>query len=106
MDLYCARQDRTFEVIADVGSAVNCPKKGLKRQLNDVLADRIGRFFMTQKDRLLRLGAEQILAIWEARRVEVVILNQGEETAFEEELAQDALECPTLCGRSCNCSTV
>ncbi len=49
---YCARQDWTFEVVSDLGSGMNDPKKGLNRLLNDILADRIGRLVMTHQDRL------------------------------------------------------
>jgi predicted site-specific integrase-resolvase len=45
---------------------------------------------------LLRFGAELVFAICEAKNVEVVILNQGEETTFEEDLAQDVLEIITV----------
>jgi predicted site-specific integrase-resolvase len=51
---------------------------------------------LTHKDRLLRFGAELIFAICEAREVEVVILNQGEDTSFEEDLARDVLEIITV----------
>jgi predicted site-specific integrase-resolvase len=44
----------------------------------------------------LRFGAELIFAICEAKQVEVVILNQGEDTAFEEDLANDVLEIITV----------
>ncbi len=44
----------------------------------------------------MRLGAEVVFAICEAKHVEVVILNQGEDTTFEEELAQDVLEIITV----------
>ena len=71
-------------------------KKGLKRLLNDILADRVGRLVVTHKDRLLRFGAELVFAICEAKQVEVVILNQGEDMTFEEELAQDVLEIITV----------
>ena len=96
LEIYCARQGWTFEVVADFGTGVNYHKTGLKRLLNDILADRVGRLVVTHKDRLVRFGAELVFAIWEAKRVEVVILNQGEDTAFEEELAQDVLEIITL----------
>ncbi len=82
--------------MADLGSGVNYHKKGLKRLLNDILADRIGRLVVTHKDRLLRFGAELVFAICEAKQVEVVILNHGEDTTFEEELAQDVLEIITV----------
>jgi predicted site-specific integrase-resolvase len=96
LELYCARQGWTFEVVADLGSGMNYHKKGLKRLLNDILADRVGRLVVTHKDRLLRFGAELVFAICEAKQVEVVILNQGEDTTFEEELAQDVLEIITV----------
>jgi predicted site-specific integrase-resolvase len=75
---------------------MNDHKKGLKRLLNDILADRIGRLVITHKDRLLRLGAELVFAICEAKHVEVVILNQGEDTTFEEEWVPDVLDIITV----------
>jgi len=47
LELYCARQGWTFEGIADLGSGMNYHKKGLKRLLNDILADRVGRLVVT-----------------------------------------------------------
>jgi predicted site-specific integrase-resolvase len=96
LELYCARQGWTFEVIADLGSGMNYHKKGLKRLLNMILADEVGRLVITHKDRLLRFGAELVFAICEAKQVEVVILNQGEDTSFEEDLAKDVLEIITV----------
>ena len=96
LELYCARQGWTFTVVADLGSGMNYRKKGLKRLLNDVVEGRIGRLVITHKDRLLRLGAELVFAICEAKEVEVVILNQGEDTSFEEDLAKDMLEIITV----------
>lgn len=85
-----------FEEIADLGSGMNYNKKGLKRLLDDVVEGRIGRLVITHKDRLLRFGAELVFAICEAKNVEVVILNQGEDTTFEEDLAKDVLEIITV----------
>ena len=96
LELYCARQGWTFTVVADLGSGMNYHQKGLKRLLNDVVEGRIGRLVITHKDRLLRLGAELVFAICEAKQVEVVILNQGEDTSFEEDLAKDMLEIITV----------
>ncbi len=87
LELYCARQGWTFEVVADSGSGMNYRKKGLKRLLDEMVEGRIGRLVITHKDRLLRFSTELVFAICEAKQVEVVILNQGEDTAFEEDLA-------------------
>lgn len=96
LELYCARQGWNFEVIADLGSGMNYHKKGLKRLLDAIIDGQIGRLIITHKDRLLRLGAELVFAICAAKNVEVVILNQGEDTTFEEDLAKDVLEIITV----------
>lgn len=96
LELYCARQGWTYEIISDLGSGMSYHKKGLKRLLNDILAEKVGRLVISHKDRLLRFGAELIFAICEAKQVEVVILNQGEDTTFEEDLAKDVLEIITV----------
>ena len=96
LELYCAKQGWTFEVVSDLGSGINYHKKGLKRLLDDLLEGRIGRLVLTHKDRLLRFGAELVFSICEAKAVEVVILNQGEDTTFEEDLAKDVLEIITV----------
>lgn len=96
LELYCAQQDWTFELISDLGSGVNYYKKGLKRLLNEILAVNVGRLVITHKDRLLRLGAELVFSICEAKQVEVVIVNKGEDTTFEEDLATDVLEIITV----------
>lgn len=71
-------------------------KKGLQTLLNDILDNKVERLVITHKDRLLRFGAELVFMVCEARDVEVVIINQGEELSFEQELAQDVLEIITV----------
>lgn len=92
LEMYCAKQGWTFEVVSDLGSAMNYQKKGLKRLLNAIIDDKVGRLVLTHKDRLLRFGAELVFAICEIKAVQVIILNQGEDTTFEEDLAKDVLE--------------
>ena len=96
LELYCAQQGWAFEVVTDLGSGMNYRKKGLKRLLAQVIDGSVGRLVITHQDRLLRFGAELVFAICEARDVEVVILNQGEDTTFEEDLAKDVLEIITV----------
>lgn len=96
LELYCAQQGWTFEFISDLGSGMNYSKKGLKRLLNEILIGNVGRLVITHKDRLLRFGAELVFSICEAKQVEVVIVNKGEDTTFEEDLGQDVLEIITV----------
>ena len=96
LELYCAKQGWTFEVVSDLDSGMNYQKKGLNRLLNAIIDDKVGRLVLTHKDRLLRFGAELVFAICEIKSVQVIILNQGEDTTFEEDLAKDVLEIITV----------
>lgn len=96
LELYCAQQGWTFELISDLGSGMNYYKKGLKRLLNEIMGGNVGRLVITHKDRLLRFGTELVFSLCEAKQVEVVIVNTGEDTTFEEDLATDVLEIITV----------
>jgi excisionase family DNA binding protein len=96
LELHCAANGWTFEVITDLGSGINYHKKGLKKLLADIIAGRVERLVIAHKDRLLRFGAELIFAICECKDVEVVIVNKGQETTFEEDLTKDILEIITV----------
>ena len=92
----CLAHGWNYEVIQDLGSGMNYHKKGLKRLLDRILEKKVKRLVLAHKDRLLRFGAELIFALCEARHVEVIIVNQGEDTSFEEELTKDVLEIMTV----------
>ena len=96
LEVYCAQNGWTFTILSDLGSGMNYHKKGLRRLLSAILNGHVGRLVITHKDRLLRFGAELVFAICEAKNVEVVILNQREDTTFEEDLARDVLEIITV----------
>lgn len=96
LELHCAANGWAFEVITDLGSGINYHKKGLKKLLSELIAGRVERLVITHKDRLLRFGAELIFAICECKDVEVVIVNKGQETTFEEDLTKDVLEIITV----------
>ena len=97
LELYCAEHGYKYELITDLGSGMNYYKKGLTTLISRILDDGVKRLVLTHKDRLLRFGAELIFSICEAKGVEVVIINRGEEKAsFEEDLAKDVQEIVTV----------
>ena len=75
---------------------MNNRKRGLQKLLNQTIAGDVGRIVLNHKDRLLRFGAELVFAVCEIKNVEIVILNQGEDTSFEQDPAQDLLEIITV----------
>lgn len=97
LESYCASRGFDYEIIQDLGSGMNYYKKGLTKLLNLILEGQVQRLVLTHKDRLLRFGAELVFSICEAKEVEVIIINKGEENIrFEEELAKDVLEIITV----------
>lgn len=97
LEMYCSKQGFNYEVIQDLGSGMNYYKKGLTKLLNLILEGEVKRLVLTHKDRLLRFGAELVFSICEAKDVEVIIINKGDENPkFEEELAKDVLEIITV----------
>ena len=96
LELFCSKNGWRFEIISDFGSGMNYYKKGLTKLLEAILDDRVGRLVLTHKDRLLRFGSELVFSICEAKGVEVVIINKGDDTTFEEDLAADVLEIITV----------
>ena len=97
LELYCSKHGYKYEVIQDLGSGMNYYKKGLTKLIDLILDNQVQRLVLTHKDRLLRFGAELIFSICEAKNIEVIIINQGDEApSFEEELAKDVLEIITV----------
>ena len=79
LEMYCAKNGFNYEVIQDLGSGMNYYEKGLTKLLNLILEGQVKRLVLTHKDRLLRFGAELVFAICEAKEVEIIIINKGEE---------------------------
>ena len=96
LELYCASNGWSFELISDLGSGLNYKKKGLQKLIKDILNDKVEKLVITHKDRLLRFGAELIFQICKEKDIEVIIINKSENSTFEENLAQDVLEIMTV----------
>jgi putative resolvase len=96
LEMYCSAKGWSFSVIKDLGSGMNYNKRGLKQLLEQIMNGQICRLVLTHKDRLLRFGAELIFSLCAVKNVEVIIINQGDEPSFEEELAKDVLEIITV----------
>ncbi len=92
LEAYCAAKGWRCEVIRDLGAGMNSRQRGLNRLLELMMTPQMKRLVLTHKDRLLRFGAELVFTLCELQGIEVVIIHQGEQPSFEEELAQDVLE--------------
>ena len=96
LEAYCAAKGWRTQIIRDLGSGMNCNKRGLQQPLEMILRRRMNRLVLTHKDCLLRFGAELVFSLCEMQGIEVVIIHKGERPSFKEELANDVLEIITV----------
>ncbi|HKY99557.1 MAG TPA: IS607 family transposase, partial [Rhabdochlamydiaceae bacterium] len=93
---FCAANGWTYEIIQDLGSGLNYQKRGLRKLIQSICSSKIDRLILTNKDSLLRFGAELIFSLCEQFGIEVVIINKNENSSFEDDLVQDVLEIITV----------
>ena len=96
LEAYCAAKGWRTETIKDLGSGMNYRKEGLQKLLELILRRKIRWLVITHKDHLLRFGADLVFTLCEIQGVEIVIIHEGEQPSFEEELAQDVQEIITV----------
>ncbi|MDE5083442.1 MAG: IS607 family transposase [Trichodesmium sp. St18_bin1] len=92
LEVYCTNRGWSYEIISDLGSGINYRKKGLVKLLKLITTYQVERLVLSHKDQLLRLGSDLIFSLCEQFGVEVVIINNSENSTVEEDLATDLLE--------------
>jgi predicted site-specific integrase-resolvase len=83
------------EVVTDIGSGLNCRKKGLLHVMELLLRGEVRRLVIENKDRLLRFGADLLFKVCQFMGAEVVI-TQGDDAADEASLVKDVLAIITV----------
>lgn len=96
LSTYCSVNGWNFAVIEDLGSGLNYKKKGLTLLIEKISSSQVERLVLTNKDRLLRFGSEIIFKLCDMHNVEIVIINENEESTFEQDLVRDVLEIITV----------
>ncbi|UKA04880.1 IS607 family transposase [Photobacterium damselae] len=85
------------EVIKDLGSGLNCKKKGLTKLLKMIIGGEIKTLVLTHMDRLIRFGHEIITKLCEWFDTQVHIINNVDDVPFEQQLATDVITLMTVC---------
>ena len=86
----------SIQVYTDIGSGLNCKKRGLTALVKLLLTGRVKERVMTYKDRLLRFGSELIFLICDCYNVKVTILNDDGTKTVETQMAEDILAILTV----------
>lgn len=84
------------QVYTDIGSGLNCKKRGLIALVKLLLTGRVKELTLTYKDRLLRFGSELIFLICDFYHVKVTILNDDGTKGVETQMTEDILAILTV----------
>jgi putative resolvase len=68
------------EVLADLGSGLNCKKPRLKKLLSLIVSGQMSKLILTHKDRLLRFGHELVFHLCALFSVDVEIIEASKQS--------------------------
>ena len=92
---YLLAQGKPFEIISDVGSGINCRRKGLLELLDRINQGEVEKVVILYKDRLSRFGFELIEYIALLHGCEIEIIDNTQKTE-QEELVEDLVQTITV----------
>jgi putative resolvase len=85
---------RVKQVVTEVGSGLNGPRRGLLRILSD---PKVGRIVVEHRDRFARFGVDELAALLAAHGQSLVVVEEGEQKL---DLVQDFVDVVTsMCTR-------
>lgn len=76
---------------SEITSGMNEDRKLFNKIIEDVCQNKIGKIYITYKDRLTRFGFKYFERLFAKYDCEIIILNSTSETTFEQELTQDLI---------------
>lgn len=91
---YCLSQGiKIDKVYQDIASGMNENRKDFNLLINDVISNKVDKVYISFKDRLTRFGFDYIKNIFAKYGVEIIILDDLEESNknFQDELTQDLI---------------
>ncbi len=92
---YLLAQGKPFEIISDVGSGINCRRKGLLELLDRINQGEVEKVVILYKDRLSRFGFELIEYMASLHGCEIEIIDNTQKTE-QEELVEDLVQIITV----------
>lgn len=95
MKLYLTAQGKPFEIISDIGSGINCKKKGLKELIKKISQNKVEKVVVLYKDRLLRFGFELVEYIASLYNCDIEIIDNTEKSE-QQELVEDLVQIITV----------
>jgi predicted site-specific integrase-resolvase len=91
LELFLAKQGKSFKIISDIGSGIDYSKSGLKELLKLISSNQVDTIYVLYKDRLVSFSFELIEEFAKLHNTKIEVINQTEDETDEEELVEDIL---------------
>lgn len=91
MRTYLNAQGNPYEIILDVGSGINCNRKGLQTLLRKITQNQVQKVVILNRDRLLLFGFELFEYLARLYDCEIEIVDNSEKTE-QQELIEDLIQ--------------
>ena len=92
---YLLAKGQPFEIIYDIGSGINCKKKGLQELIKRISQNQVEKVVVLYKDRLLRFGFELVEYMASLYNCEIEIIDNTERSE-QQELVEDLVQIITV----------
>ena len=88
---YLMAEGQPFEIVSDIGSGVDCKKKGIQELIKRISQNQVEKVVVLDKNRLLRVGFELVEYIALLYNCEIEIIDHTEKSE-QQELADDLVQ--------------
>ena len=89
---YCNRNDiKVSKSYKDVASGMNFDRKQFKALLDEILNFKVGKLYITYKDRLSRISFDVLKRLFSEFGCEIVVVNDAEDKADETEIFEEII---------------
>ena len=95
LKIYLDNKYKSYDIITDIGSGINCTKKGLQLLIDKINKKEVDIIVVLYKDRLLRFGFELVEYFARINNVRIEVLDKINKTQ-DEELVEDLIQIITV----------
>ena len=95
LKIYLDNKYKSYDIITDIGSGINCTKKGLQLLIDKINKKEVDVIVVLYKDRLLRFGFELVEYFARINNVKIEVLDKINKTQ-DEELVEDLIQIITV----------
>ncbi|MFM6899408.1 MAG: recombinase family protein, partial [Microcystis panniformis] len=94
---FCNQQGQPFEILSDIGNGVSYNRPGFMRLVEMICRNEVKCLVLTHAETASRFSHDLILGLCSLFKIQVILLNQPQESIAAEDLVDDLQALVTIC---------